>query len=213
MRLLHRLLALDVDEPLAGQVGGDADLGPVQADLVLDHLLDLAEVGGHVEVEVLGQLGHLGLGPAHLQLGVVLGDLLADLGQLAAGVLDLGEVVVVGLLVHLELGLVLGQVLLGLLQLQGELGRRLAVAGLQVGLDLGLQVGDVRLVGGHLPADALDQGPVLLQPLAALLELLDGQVVLVLHLGDRVGRPEEVGQLVDLGRERAPELAEDHRCT
>ena len=56
-----------------------------------------------------------------------------------------------------------------------------------------------RLVGGHLPADALDQGPVLLQPLAALLELLDGQVVLVLHLGDRVGRPEEVGQLVDLG--------------
>ena len=141
-----------------------------------------------------------------------LGILSRICGQLAAGVLDLGEVVVVGLLVHLELALVLRQVLLGLLQLQGELGRRLAVAGLQVGLDLGLQAGDVRLVGGHLPADALDQGPVLLQPLAALLELLDRQVVLVLHLGDRVGGPEEVGELVDL-RGQAPELAEDHHRT
>ena len=111
---------------------------------------------------------------------------------------------------HLELGLVLGQLGLGLLQLQGELGRRLAVAGLQVGLDLAFQVGDVLLGVLHLPRHALDQRPVLLQPLAALRELGDGRVVLVLHLGDRVGRPEEVGQLVHLCAKRGPEFSHDH---
>jgi hypothetical protein len=42
-----------------------------------------------------GEFGHLGLGPAHLQLDVVFLDLLAERRQLAAGVLDLGEVAVV----------------------------------------------------------------------------------------------------------------------
>ena len=76
--LFHRLLVLDVGESLARQVGSHADLGAVQADLVVDHLLDLAEVGGDVEIEVAGQLGHLGLGAAHFQFGIVLLDLVAD---------------------------------------------------------------------------------------------------------------------------------------
>ena len=41
----------------------------------------------------------------------------------------------------------------------------------------------------------------------------DGQVVLVLELRDRVGGPEDVGELIDLSLERVPELAEDHRPT
>ena len=82
----------------------------------------------------LRELGHLRLGLAHLQLGVVLLDLLADLGELAAGVLDLGEVVVVGRLVQLELAFVLGQFLLGLLQFEGELRGRLAIAGVRYAL-------------------------------------------------------------------------------
>ena len=47
----HALLGLDLGEPFDGHVGGHADLAAVLVDLLLDHLLDLAEVGGDVEVE------------------------------------------------------------------------------------------------------------------------------------------------------------------
>jgi hypothetical protein len=69
----------------------------------------------------------------------------------------------------------------------------------------------VLAVAVHLPGDPLDEGPILLEPLAALLHLIDGLVVFILQLRDRVGRPEEVGDLVHLRGERLPELAEDHR--
>src|SRR5262249_34282476 len=105
------------------------------------------------------------------------------------------------------------QFLLRLLQVEGELRRRLAVAGGQVSLDPSLQVADLGAVRVHLAGDAIDQGPVLFESLAPLLDLLDGRVVLVLHLGDRVRGPEDVGDLVQLRPQRTPELAEDHRCT
>ncbi len=35
---------------------------PIQADPLVDHLFDLAEVRGHIEVQIGGQLGHLRLG-------------------------------------------------------------------------------------------------------------------------------------------------------
>ena len=114
---------------------------------------------------------------------------------------------------QLQLGLVLRLVLLGLLQLQGEAGRRLAVAGAEVGLHLGLELRDVLTVQRRLPADPLDQGPVLFQPLAALLQLGDRLVVLILHLGNRIGRPEYIGDLIDLRHQRVPELPHDHRRT
>lgn len=69
------------------------------------------------------------------------------------------------------------------------------------------------LVGRHLSCDSPDQRLALFQPLAALLELLDGQVLLILHLGDGVGGPEQVRDLVELGLERPPDLAEDHHHT
>ena len=47
----------------------------------------------------------------------------ADVGELARGVLDLGDVVVVGLFVHLELALVLGQVLSWPSAIPGRSGR------------------------------------------------------------------------------------------
>jgi hypothetical protein len=53
------------------------------------------------------ELGDLGLGLAHLELGVVLLDLGLDLAELLVGVLDLLEAVVVRGLVHGELFLVL----------------------------------------------------------------------------------------------------------
>ena len=66
---------LDLLDALARKVGGHPDPGPVLVDLILQDLFGLPEVGRHVEMELGGQRGHLGLGPAHLQLGVVLGDL------------------------------------------------------------------------------------------------------------------------------------------
>ena len=109
-----------------------------------------------------------------------------------------------------ELLLVLGQVVLGPLEVEGELGGGLAVAGVQVGLDLGLERGDLLALVVHLPRDPLDQGAVLGQPFAALLDLLDRPVVFVLHLGDRVVAADRVGQLVELRRDGLPEFAEDH---
>ena len=114
---------------------------------------------------------------------------------------------------HLELAFILAQLLLGLLQLQRKLGRVLAVAGLQVAFDLRFEHRHVLLVAGHLPAHALDQRPILLQALAARLELFDRRVVLVLHLGNRIGRPKEVGDLIDLRPKCRPKFSNDHRIT
>ena len=61
-----------------------------------------------------------------------------------------------------------------------------------------------------LPRYPLDERPVLLEPLTAFLHLLDGLVILVLQLGDRIGRPEEVGELIHLCGKRIPDLAEKH---
>ncbi len=149
-------------------------------------------------MEVLGQLGHLGLGPAHLEIGIVLLDFRLQIGQLAAGVFDLHEVIVVGLLVHFELALVLFQLLLGFLELEREFAGCVSVAALQVGFDSGFQAGDTFLIIGELPADPLNQGAVLLQAEAPLLELIDGPVILELHLRNRIRRPEKIGDLVEL---------------
>ena len=51
---------------------------------------------------------------------------------------------------------------------------------------------------------------VLLQPFAAFLKLGHRPVVFLLHLGDGVGRPEEVGQFIDLRGQRMPEFADNH---
>ena len=209
--LVDRLLGLDLVDPLAGEIGGDPDLRPVEVDLVVDDVLDLAEVGGDVEVELRRQLGELGFGAAHLQLGVVLLDLPLQLLELLDGMLDLRDVVAVGRLVELELGFVLLELPLRLLELEGELRRRLPLPRLEIGLDLGLEFGDVGLVGLNLTVDPFDEGPVFLQAFAAVLHLVDRLVVFILELGDRIGRPEEVGDLVHLGRKGLPELSEDHR--
>jgi hypothetical protein len=82
--------------------------------------------------------------------------------------------------------------------------------GLQVGLGLGLELAGVGLAVLDLAGHPLDQPAVLLEPDPALLELLDRAVVLVLHLGDRVGLPEEVGQLVQLSAQSTEHLSEDH---
>jgi hypothetical protein len=65
-------------------------------------------------------------------------------------------------------------------------------------------------VAVDLPRHPLDERPILLEPLAALLHLIDRLVVFILELRDRIGRPEEVGDLVHLRCERLPELAKDH---
>ncbi len=98
----------------------------------------------------------------------------------------------------------------GLLQLERELCRGGAIAGLEVGLRLRFELLHVRLVGGDLPGDPLDEPAVLLEAGAPFLELLDGAVVLVSHLGHRIGLPEDVRDLVDLRHERGPELVENH---
>ena len=207
---LHPFLGLDLGDALLRQIRGDAHLAAVLIDLLLDDRFDLAEVRGQVHVEGLRELGDLRFGGAHLQLGVVLLDLLAHFDQLAVGMLNLLEVVAVRGLVHLELLLVGGQFFLGLLQLERELRRGRPIAGPQVGLGLGLELLHVRPVGRHLAGDALDQAAVLLEPGAALLQLLDRQVVLVSHLRDRVGLPEHVGDLVELRHERRPEFLNNH---
>ena len=123
--LLDGQVLLDLLQALAGQVGRDPDAAPVAVDLALDHLLGLAEVGRHVEMELVGELRDLGLGPAHLQVGVILADLVPDLVELLDGVLDLHQVVLVRLLVQGQLLLVLGEVALGPLELERDpAGRR-----------------------------------------------------------------------------------------
>jgi hypothetical protein len=94
----------------------------------LDDVLELTEVGRDVHVEALGDLRDLGLGGAHLEVGVVLRDLVLDLDELLVRVLDLLQVVLVSGLVHRQLLLVLLELRLGLGQLQREARRGLAVA-------------------------------------------------------------------------------------
>src|SRR6185436_20049845 len=62
---------------------------------------------------------------------------------------------------------------------------------------------------GHLARDPLDQPAVGFETLAALFELLDCGIMFILHLGDRVGLPEDVGDLVHLRAKRAPELSQN----
>ena len=40
--------------------------------------------------------------------------------------------------------------------------------------------------------------------------LFDGEIVLVLHLSNRISRPKDIGQLVDLSFDRPPQLPDDH---
>ena len=133
-----------------------------------------------------------------------------EVGEFLGGVLDLGDVVVVRRLVQRELGLVLREFFLRLLQFQGKSRRRLPLACLEVRLDACFERFHVLPGAVDLAGDPLHEGAVLLEPLSALLHLIDGLVVLVLQLGDRIGGPEEVGDLVHLGREGLPELAENH---
>ena len=118
--------------------------------------------------------------------------------------LDLGDVVVVGLFVQFQLPFVFGHGRLGLLQFEGEAGGRVTVAGRKIGLDLGFQLCHVLLVHRHLLGNPFDQRPVLFEPLAAFFQLHDGLIVLVLHLRDGIGRPKNVRDLVDLGHESVP---------
>ena len=70
--------------------------------------------------------------------------------------LDLEQVILIGLFVKGELLLVFGCVVLGLLQLEGKPAGGVAVARVQVGLDLGFQQRDVLAAIVHLPGHALD---------------------------------------------------------
>ena len=115
---------LDLLDAFARQVGGHADPGAVLVDLILENLLGLPEVGRHVEMKLGGQRRHLGLGPAHLQLGVVLGDLVLDVVELLDGVLNLEQVVLISLLMKGQLLLVLGRVVLGPLAARGQTSTR-----------------------------------------------------------------------------------------
>lgn len=51
-------------------------------------------------------------------------------------------------------------------------------------------------VDRHLPGNPFHQPPILLQAFASFLQLGDGQIILVLHLGDRVGSPEKLATLL-----------------
>jgi len=187
-----------------------AHLTAVGVDLLLNDLLDLSEVGGDVEVQVAGDLGDLRFGRGHLEVGVVALDLVAHLGELLVGVLDLLEIVLVRLLVHLELLLVGRQIGFGLLQLHGELRRRDTVAGLQVGLDLGLHPFDLRLPHRHLTGDAFHEPPVQLETLAPLLQLLHRFVVFELHDGDGISLPHGVRDAVEERPDGREHLSENH---
>ena len=109
-----------------------------------------------------------------------------------------------------RLGETLGQ-LLGLLQLQRELRGGVAIARLEVRLGLRRQLGDLGIAVLDLTRHALDQAAVLLEPHTTFFELLDCEIVLVLHLRDRICFPEKVGQLVELRPHRTEELLEDHQ--
>src|SRR5207249_10484459 len=58
--------------------------------------------------------------------------------------------------------------------------------------------------------DALDEPAILLEPRAALFQLLDRAIVFVAHLRHRIRLPEQVRDLVDLRHDRRPELVQNH---
>ncbi len=70
-------------------------LRAILVDLVLQHLLGLAEVGRDVEMELVRQGRHLGLGTAHLELGVVRGDLVLHIVKLLDRALNFQKVILV----------------------------------------------------------------------------------------------------------------------
>ena len=57
---------------------------------------------------------------------------------------------------------------------------------------------------------SLYETAILFESGSSLFQLLDRPVVLVPQLGDRVGFPEDVRDLVDLRHEGCPELVKDH---
>src|SRR5271157_5408684 len=209
-RLLDGDLALDVLDTLARKIGGDAHPRPVLVDLVLNRLLGLAEVGREVEVELGGKLRHLRLGAAHLEVGIVLANLLLDVLELLDSVLDLEQVVAISLLMQGQLLLVFRLVFPGPFQIEGELGRGIAISRREIRLDLGFQGRDLLALPIHLPGHALDQRAILGQALAAFTQLVDRSVVLVLHFGDRIVAAEPVAQFVELCREGFPDFSQNH---
>jgi len=105
-----------------------------------------------------------GFGGAHLELGVVLGDFLAELDQLFVGVLDLLQAVAVGRLVQLQLRLVGGELLFGLLQLEANFEAVARSPALRYALVSASSFWTWAPVGLRLARHALDQPAVLFQP-------------------------------------------------
>ena len=126
--------------------------------------------------------------------------------------LDLEQIILVGLLVQDELGGVFVSLFACALEFEREPGGRFAIACLEIILDRGFEPIDMSFVAGHLAAHTLDKRPILLQANSTLSELDHGVVVLSLHEGDRIGLPEEIRQLVDLRLQQVPQRVEDHAC-
>src|SRR6266498_5010026 len=61
------LARLDIGDPARGEIGRDPYLAAVGIDFLLDDLLDLSEVGRHVEVQVACDARDLGFGRRHLE--------------------------------------------------------------------------------------------------------------------------------------------------
>ena len=63
----------------------------------------------------------------------------------------------------------------------------------------------MRLVGFDLPRDLFNQSAIQLQAFTAFFELLNGTIVLIAHLCDRVGFPEHIRDFIYLCAQRSPE--------
>ena len=98
-------------------------------------MLFRSKIRRYVKIEGLGQLRHFRLGGTHLQLSVVLVDLHLYIVELPAGALDLGEIVLITLLVKIKLGAVLLEFRLHALEFESELACGRPVVHFQIALD------------------------------------------------------------------------------
>ena len=93
------------------------------------------------------------------------------------------------------------------LELQRELAGDVAIARLEMRLDLRLELRRVRRAERHLARDGLDEPAIHLESLSPFLETLRRLIDLELHHRDGISLEEHVGDLVELGANRAKEFS------
>jgi len=121
----HSLLGLNGFYAFHGKIGRDASFRAILVDLALDHFFDLAEVGGHVDIESYCASAATSASAALIfSSASYFWIILAYLAQLLGRVLNFLEAVAIGFLVNRKLSLVRSQIFLWPFEVQARTSLR-----------------------------------------------------------------------------------------